>query len=415
MNYIITFFQNMSIKQKLYQNAFWATIYMLIIGLLSIYFLNQIEVLINQHHLEQIDKKIEFAKDILICLNIVFSIIMFIFALFFAKVVSSPILKLEKNLTDISDTRDLTKNVNLNLKDEIGEISKYIDNLLNNLKTILSNTINEINSSTPLINSIDKGSKKLKQKIKTQTDKINIIQKIIEDLSIRINKMEEDIISTTDNSKKVQKTLITFSNELDKNVQEIIDTKNEEETLAAQADSLKESSEQSKNIIEIIKTISEQTELLALNAAIEAARAGEAGRGFAVVADEVRKLAERTNKALLEINVIINSISEGAGNISNKIIENSQKMSYIADNSENLKEKLKEVAIILDNALNQSMQATKETIYISTKTKELMELSSDITELSNSNLEFTKKTTTDIEKTIISLDSIKSSINQFKV
>jgi methyl-accepting chemotaxis protein len=415
MNYIINFFQNMSIKQKLYQNAFWATIYMLIIGLLSIYFLNQIEVLINQHHLEQIDKKIEFAKDILICLNIVFSIIMFIFALFFAKVVSSPILKLEKNLTDISDTRDLTKNVNLNLKDEIGEISKYIDNLLNNLKTILSNTINEINSSTPLINSIDKGSKKLKQKIKTQTDKINIIQKIIEDLSIRINKMEEDIISTTDNSKKVQKTLITFSNELDKNVQEIIDTKNEEETLAAQADSLKESSEQSKNIIEIIKTISEQTELLALNAAIEAARAGEAGRGFAVVADEVRKLAERTNKALLEINVIINSISEGAGNISNKIIENSQKMSYIADNSENLKEKLKEVAIILDNALNQSMQATKETIYISTKTKELMELSSDITELSNSNLEFTKKTTTDIEKTIISLDSIKSSINQFKV
>jgi methyl-accepting chemotaxis protein len=405
----------MSIKQKLYQNAFWATIYMLIIGLLSIYFLNQIEVLINQHHLEQIDKKIEFAKDILICLNIVFSIIMFIFALFFAKVVSSPILKLEKNLTDISDTRDLTKNVNLNLKDEIGEISKYIDNLLNNLKTILSNTINEINSSTPLINSIDKGSKKLKQKIETQTDKINIIQKIIEDLSIRINKMEEDVISTTDNSKKVQKTLITFSNELDKNVQEIIDTKNEEETLAAQADSLKESSEQSKNVIEIIKTISEQTELLALNAAIEAARAGEAGRGFAVVADEVRKLAERTNKALLEINVIINSISEGAGNISNKIIENSQKMSYIADNSENLKEKLKEVAIILDNTLNQSMQATRETIYISTKTKELMELSSDITELSNSNLEFTKKTTTDIEKTIISLDSIKSSINQFKV
>jgi methyl-accepting chemotaxis protein len=415
MNTVITFFQNMSIKQKLYQNAFWATIYMLIIGLLSIYFLNQIEVLINQHHLEQIDKKIEFAKDILICLNIVFSIIMFIFALFFAKVVSSPILKLEKNLTDISDTRDLTKNVNLNLKDEIGEISKYIDNLLNNLKTILSNTINEINSSTPLINSIDKGSKKLKQKIETQTDKINIIQKIIEDLSIRINKMEEDVISTTEDSKKVQKTLITFSNELDKNVQEIIDTKNEEETLAAQADSLKESSEQSKNVIEIIKTISEQTELLALNAAIEAARAGEAGRGFAVVADEVRKLAERTNKALLEINVIINSISEGAGNISNEIIENSQKMSYIADNSENLKEKLKEVAIILDNTLNQSMQATRETIYISTKTKELMELSSDITELSNANLEFTKKTTTDIEKTIISLDSIKSSINQFKV
>jgi len=415
MQPIISFFQNMSIKQKLYQNAFWATIYMLIIGLVSLYFLNQIEILIHQHHLNQIDKKIEFAKDILICLNIVFAIVMIIFALFFAKIVSSPILKLEKNLTDISDTKDLTKSVNLNLKDEIGEISKNVDLLLESIKNTLIETSNEIDKSEPLINNIDSGSKNLKQKIETQTDKINIIQKIIEDLTVKIDKMEEDIISTTDDSQALQKTLISFSNELDKNVQEIINTKNEEENLATQADSLKESSEQSKNVIEIIKTISEQTELLALNAAIEAARAGEAGRGFAVVADEVRKLAERTNKALLEINVIINSISEGAGNISNEIIENSQKMSYIADNSENLKEKLGEVALDLDKTLNQSMQATKETIYISSKTRELMELSSDITELSNSNLKFTKKTTTDIEKTIISLNSIKSSIKQFKV
>ncbi len=71
---------------------------------------------------------------------------------------------------------------------------------------------------------------------------------------------------------------------------------------------LAERSQEISSAVTIIGQIAERTSVLALNASMQAVAAGEAGRGFAVVADEVKRLAENARDATQQIAGLVNAI-----------------------------------------------------------------------------------------------------------
>lgn len=88
-----------------------------------------------------------------------------------------------------------------------------------------------------------------------------------------------------------------------------------EQSLATAA-LIRELGEKSSNIDHIVAAIGEiaqQTNMLALNAAIEAARAGESGRGFANVAGEVRALADDAQGSADQIAELVAQIQVETG------------------------------------------------------------------------------------------------------
>ncbi|MFT5521406.1 MAG: methyl-accepting chemotaxis protein [Enterobacterales bacterium] len=207
---------------------------------------------------------------------------------------------------------DLTQHIEIENNDEFGELSGWVNDLVDNLRNIIFDIKTNTHSLSIAAEQTSVVTNQTSSNINQQRIQTNHILESMEQMSSAVEEVAQSANSTATEVEKAHSETTAGSSIVSSNIQSIKDLAGEIDTAAEVINKLDEYSTSIGNVLDVIRGIAEQTNLLALNAAIEAARAGEQGRGFAVVADEVRTLASRTQESTSEIQVMIERLQSGA-------------------------------------------------------------------------------------------------------
>jgi methyl-accepting chemotaxis protein len=204
---------------------------------------------------------------------------------------------------------DLTREVKVGSRDEIGMLEENFNEVLNKLNHIMREVDASGREMEQSAFQIAKISHEIAEVGRSEQSRSAEVSTVTEQLHHISEKVQTQAMGATGRARQTEERAREGIRMVQKNITEMEGTTQEVNQAARKIFELAQSAEKIHEIINAIQTIAKQTDLLALNAAIEAARAGEQGRGFAVVADEVRKLAEGTTRSASEVSEIIGQLS----------------------------------------------------------------------------------------------------------
>lgn len=374
-------------------------------------------------------KQINNALKMLLIKTIIISIISFIvggiiLSLLIRKV-TNPLKKLVEVANKVSNG-DLTQDIDIKSKDEVGMLADSFNKMINNLRDITSKIqdvgLNVASYSQELFSAAEQASTVSEQiAISTQDIADGAEQQVkstmlvlnnIKEVADSIEKINDEIYDVVDNADNTSKLASDGREKMNSMIKQMNTIKYSVNYTSGIMNEFEKTSDEIGNIVQVINNIADQTNLLSLNAAIEAARAGESGRGFAVVADEIRKLAEETIKSSDNIKKLINKTQENA----KKAIVSIEGGNKEAEKGEVVVEEvgiyLNEIIQGFDLTKNKLDIANKNILEVNTNTENIVNLVDEIESISEESAANTEEVAASSEEQSATIEEITKSVEE---
>jgi methyl-accepting chemotaxis protein len=289
---------------------------------------------------------------------------------------------------------DLTRQLEINQKDEIGVLAKTLNTTVEQWRQIVDGLADEVAVLASSSQELTSTSRSLSAGASNSAELSSSVATATEEMSANMN----SVAAASEEAATNVNIVATAAEEISSTIHQIAAKTEQAKEITSGAvilaqsstekvDALGRAAREISKVTEAITEISDQTNLLALNATIEAARAGEAGKGFAVVANEIKELAKQTAAATGEIKSRIESIqgstNETVGEIEQITKVISQMNGIVADIAQSVEEQTATTSEIAESVLQAAQGISEVNENVAQSSAVAGEIAGDIAEVSN--------------------------------
>lgn len=240
----------------------------------------------------------------------------------FSTSLANPIVRVKEFAKVLAAGDFTTDPLNVNRKDELGEMSASLNDMYANNADVIRNIgegSSQVSDSSSELSETSQDLLARFEEVASSMERVNDAMTstgaATQQVSASANEVNESVERLAEETANTKKQVV----EIEKKAADIEKEGRESSEYAIhiaeeRGKELEEAAEAAKVVSEIgtmadsIADIANQINLLSLNASIEAARAGEHGRGFAVVAGEINNLASETKSAVEQIQATVDKI-----------------------------------------------------------------------------------------------------------